>query len=158
MRGGSAVIMPLTLSRAANDGRQRPGLAVAGVATFDYGEFLLGPVVIGMLAESTTLKISFIPLALLAIVIAIAAPTLAKQRNALSRAMLEPQRQTEGKAGSSTNLQRLPVCAGDRALEAQAYAGWKLSTPSLQPLGQVNPLTLCAFVEHARRFDESSVA
>lgn len=75
---GYAVIMPLAFSRAANDGRQRPGIAVAGVATFGYGGFLLGPVVIGTLAELATLKIAFGLLALLAIVVAIAATALAK--------------------------------------------------------------------------------
>ena len=74
---GYAVIMPLAFSRAANDGRQRPGIAVAGVATFGYGGFLLGPVVIGALAELATLKIAFGLLALLAIVVAIAATALA---------------------------------------------------------------------------------
>ncbi len=75
---GYAVIMPLAFSRAANDGRQNPGIAVAGVATFGYGGFLLGPVVIGALAELATLKIAFGLLALLAIVVAIAATALAK--------------------------------------------------------------------------------
>ncbi|MGI9499756.1 MAG: hypothetical protein ACR2P3_06945, partial [Geminicoccaceae bacterium] len=72
------VIMPLAFSRAANDAHQSPGIAVAGVASFGYGGFLLGPVVIGTLAELATLKIAFGLLALLAIVVAAAAGALAK--------------------------------------------------------------------------------
>lgn len=75
---GYTVIMPLAFSRAANDMHQSPGIAIAGVATFGYGGFLLGPVVIGALAELATLKIAFGLLALLAIVVAVAATALAK--------------------------------------------------------------------------------
>ncbi|MGI9505531.1 MAG: MFS transporter [Geminicoccaceae bacterium] len=75
---GYAVIMPLAFSRAANDRHQSPGIAVAGVATFGYGGFLLGPVVIGTLAELVTLKIAFGLLALLAMVVAGTANALAK--------------------------------------------------------------------------------
>ena len=84
--------MQLAFSRAASDRHQSPGIAVAGVATFGYGGFLLGPVVIGTLAEFVTLKIAFGLLALLAIVVAGAANALAKpplpRRSSLAKAVV----------------------------------------------------------------------
>ncbi len=48
---GFAVMFPLAYSRAANDPVMPPGAALAAVATLGYGGLLLGPVVIGFLAQ-----------------------------------------------------------------------------------------------------------
>ncbi|MEX0283466.1 MAG: MFS transporter [Paracoccaceae bacterium] len=70
---GYAVIMPLAFSRAANDPKIRPGPALAGVATLGYGGLLLGPPIIGFLAQAVGIRLSFLALAaltLLAMVLA----------------------------------------------------------------------------------------
>ncbi len=70
---GYAVIMPLAFSRAANDPLVPPGQAIASVATLGYGGLLIGPPLIGFLAELMTLRLAFavlLPLAVLIIVLA----------------------------------------------------------------------------------------
>ena len=70
---GYAVIMPLAFSRAANDPHVPPGQAIASVATLGYGGLLIGPPLIGFLAELMTLRLAFavlLPLAALIIVLA----------------------------------------------------------------------------------------
>ncbi|WP_254442629.1 MFS transporter [Ruegeria arenilitoris] len=70
---GYAVIMPLAFSRAANDPYVPPGQAIASVATLGYGGLLIGPPLIGFLAELLTLRLAFavlIPLAVLIILCA----------------------------------------------------------------------------------------
>lgn len=70
---GYAVIMPLAFSRAANDPNVPPGQAIASVATLGYGGLLIGPPLIGFLAELLSLRIAFgvlLPLAVLIIVCA----------------------------------------------------------------------------------------
>ena len=66
---GLALIFPLAFSRAANDPAQPAGAAIAGVATFGYGGLLLGPPVIGFVAERTSLESGFLILAALSAVI-----------------------------------------------------------------------------------------
>ncbi len=70
---GYAVIMPMAFSRAASDPNVPPGQAIASVATLGYGGLLIGPPLIGFLAELMTLRLAFavlIPLAALIIVLA----------------------------------------------------------------------------------------
>lgn len=64
---GYAVMMPLIFSRAANDALIPPGPAIASVATLGYGGLLLGPPIIGFIAEFTGLRFSFVVLAVLAL-------------------------------------------------------------------------------------------
>lgn len=59
MGAGYAIVMPLVFSRAANDQKIAPGPAIASVATLGYGGMLLGPPLIGMIAELTGLRIAF---------------------------------------------------------------------------------------------------
>ncbi len=68
---GYALIFPLAFSRAANDPVETPGKALAGTATFGYGGMLLGPPVIGFIANATSLRVSFGVLAVLALMIAV---------------------------------------------------------------------------------------
>ncbi|WP_171668706.1 MFS transporter [Ruegeria sp. HKCCD4884] len=70
---GYAVIMPLAFSRAASDLDVPPGQAIASVATLGYGGLLIGPPLIGFLAELFGLHLAFsvlLPLAVLIIVLA----------------------------------------------------------------------------------------
>jgi predicted MFS family arabinose efflux permease len=66
---GYAVIMPLAFSRAANDPDVPPGQAIASVATLGYGGLLIGPPLIGFLAEMLTLRLAFTALLPLAVLI-----------------------------------------------------------------------------------------
>lgn len=68
---GYALIFPLAFSRAANDPVVPPGKALAGTATFGYGGMLLGPPLIGFIANATSLQVSFAVLAGLALMIAV---------------------------------------------------------------------------------------
>ncbi|MGI9355528.1 MAG: MFS transporter [Rhizobiaceae bacterium] len=67
---GYAVIMPLAFTRAANDPIVPPGIAIASVATLGYGGMLLGPPLIGFVAEVTSLRAGFLILAALALLVA----------------------------------------------------------------------------------------
>ncbi|PLW77801.1 MFS transporter [Cohaesibacter celericrescens] len=74
---GYALVFPLMFSRAANDDQLSPGAAIASVATLGYGGGLLGPVLIGFLAELLTIRLAFLVLSTLALAIVILAPYLA---------------------------------------------------------------------------------
>ncbi|WP_209832567.1 MFS transporter [Ruegeria sp. HKCCE3926] len=70
---GYAVIMPLAFSRAASDPNVPPGQAIASVATLGYGGLLIGPPLIGFLAEVFGLRLAFavlLPLAVLIVLLA----------------------------------------------------------------------------------------
>ena len=73
---GYALVFPLAFSRAASDGRVPPGQAIAGVATLGYGGLLLGPPIIGALAQATSLRGSFLFLLGLALIMGALAPVL----------------------------------------------------------------------------------
>lgn len=74
---GYAVVMPLAFSRAARDMEVPAGVAIASVATLGYGGMLIGPPLIGFIADATSLRIAFGLLALLALTAAVLAPSLA---------------------------------------------------------------------------------
>ena len=63
---GIAVIIPLAFSRAGNDKNISQGTAIASIATLGYGGMLLGPLFLGLLAEITSIKTSFIILPIMA--------------------------------------------------------------------------------------------
>ncbi|MEV8467228.1 MFS transporter [Fluviibacterium sp. DFM31] len=73
---GYALIFPLAFSRAANDPDIAPGAAIASVATLGYGGILLGPPVIGFVAELASLRVAFGLLALMPLLIVALARTL----------------------------------------------------------------------------------
>lgn len=73
---GYAVVMPLVFSRAARDKTIRSGPAIASVATLGYGGMLLGPPVVGFVAHLTGLRMSFVLLAVLALLAAFLASHL----------------------------------------------------------------------------------
>ena len=57
---GIAVIIPLAFSRAGNDKTISQGTAIASIATLGYGGMLLGPLFLGLIAEITSIKTSFL--------------------------------------------------------------------------------------------------
>lgn len=73
---GFALIMPLAFSKAANDPDQPSGTAIASVATLGYGGLLLGPPIIGFIAEHASFEAGFLSLALLSVTIALLAKAL----------------------------------------------------------------------------------
>lgn len=62
---GCANIFPLCMTRAANDPHIRPGPGIASVATLIYGGILIGPPLVGFIAEAVGLQASFLVLAAL---------------------------------------------------------------------------------------------
>ncbi|WP_050602799.1 MFS transporter [Ruegeria sp. 6PALISEP08] len=76
MGAGYAVIMPLAFSRAAGDPDVPPGQAIASVATLGYGGLLIGPPLIGFLAELFGLRLAFSVLLPMAILIVLSAGAL----------------------------------------------------------------------------------
>lgn len=75
---GYAVVMPLVFSRAAHDAVIAPGPAIAGVATLGYGGMLLGPPLIGFVAQLTGMRLSFLVLAGLMVLAFVLAPRLSR--------------------------------------------------------------------------------
>ncbi|CUH69530.1 Inner membrane protein YbjJ [Thalassovita autumnalis] len=66
---GYAVVIPIAFSRAANDPNMSPGRAISSVSTLSYGGILLGPPLIGFVAEASSLRFGFGILAALALLI-----------------------------------------------------------------------------------------
>lgn len=73
---GYAVVMPLVFSRAARDPVVAQGPAIASVATLGYGGMLLGPPLIGFIAQVTGMRLSFVLLAGLLLLAFALAPRL----------------------------------------------------------------------------------
>ncbi len=73
---GYSVIMPLAFSRAANDETMSPGAAIASVSTLGYGGILLGPPLIGFVADASSLSTAFLIISVLAGFIVILANVL----------------------------------------------------------------------------------
>ncbi|MDJ0631400.1 MAG: MFS transporter [Rhodobacter sp.] len=65
---GFALIMPLSMSAAANVSEDSAGRAIAGVAIFGYGGLLLGPPIIGFLADAAGFPVALGAIGLLALV------------------------------------------------------------------------------------------
>lgn len=86
---GYAVIMPLAFSRAANDPSVNAGAGVARVATLGYGGMLLGPPLIGFIADATSLRIAFSLLSALACLIVLLSGSLANKGSADDSMALE---------------------------------------------------------------------
>ena len=70
-------VAPLVFSAAAQRSRRGAGQGIAAMATLGYGGFLIGPPVIGWLAQATSLQVALGVLVLLAGVIAALAGHLA---------------------------------------------------------------------------------
>jgi MFS family permease len=73
---GYAVVAPVTFSRAAADPQVPPGQAIASVATLNYGGMMVGPPLIGFIAEGTSLRGAFALLLALSVLMIGLATTL----------------------------------------------------------------------------------
>lgn len=76
---GYAAVVPLAFSRAAADPDIPSGQAIASVATLGYGALLMGPPLIGFVAEATSLRVSLLLVGCLALMIAVLAPVLKRR-------------------------------------------------------------------------------
>ena len=79
MGAGYAALVPLAFSRAAADPRVPPGQGIASVATLGYGALLLGPPVIGQIAELASLRLGFVLLGIFALTVSVLAPVLGRR-------------------------------------------------------------------------------
>lgn len=68
---GVSSVVPLVYSTAGRSKTLSPGVALAAVSTIGYLGFLLGPPLIGFVAEATSLRISFSIIALMGMCIAL---------------------------------------------------------------------------------------
>lgn len=73
---GYSIIMPLAFSKAAKIGGNHSGTAIASVATFAYGGMLLGPVILGFLADIISLRMAFLLFAVLSTYVFFAAKNM----------------------------------------------------------------------------------
>jgi len=68
---GISSVVPMIYSAAGRSTTMQPGAAIAAVSTISFVGFLIGPPVIGLLAEASSLKISFLFLALMAALVVV---------------------------------------------------------------------------------------
>jgi len=76
---GLANIIPLLFGAAGNLPGISPGTGIAGVATIGYAGFLVGPPLIGLIAEKTSLRAAFILVALIIGTLAFSAKAISSQ-------------------------------------------------------------------------------
>lgn len=62
---GVSSVVPLVYSAAGKSKKVSPGVALAAVSTIGYLGFLIGPPIIGFIAQASSLRVSFILIALL---------------------------------------------------------------------------------------------
>lgn len=74
---GISSVVPMVYSAAGKSKTMKPGPAIAAVSTISFAGFLVGPPVIGLIAGASSLKISFLFLAVMAVCV-IVFTTLAK--------------------------------------------------------------------------------
>lgn len=77
---GYCTLFPLAFSAAGNTSGVSPGIALASVATLGYLGFLAGPPLIGLVAHATSLRVSFLLVAALAVVITLMAGLLCPRK------------------------------------------------------------------------------
>jgi MFS family permease len=75
---GFSVVFPLTLSVAGRTSKQAAGTAIAAVATCGYVGFLIGPPVIGFVADALSLRIALGVVVLLSLCAAVCARTVGR--------------------------------------------------------------------------------
>ncbi|NMH28611.1 MFS transporter [Flavobacterium silvaticum] len=68
---GISSVVPMVYSAAGKSTTMKPGPAIAAVSTISFTGFLVGPPVIGLLAGASSLKLSFLFLALMALCVII---------------------------------------------------------------------------------------
>jgi MFS family permease len=70
---GVATVAPLVFRAAGKRSRRGPGNGIAAMATLGYGGFLVGPPLVGWVAEVTTLRIALVVIVVLALMIVVLA-------------------------------------------------------------------------------------
>lgn len=78
---GFSVVFPLTLSAAGRTSKQAAGTAIAAVATCGYAGFLVGPPVIGFVADALSLRIALGFVVLLSLCAAICARAVGRDKS-----------------------------------------------------------------------------
>lgn len=68
---GTSSVIPLTYSIAGKSSTMSPGIAIAIVSSIGYFGFLFGPPLIGFIAESFSLRVSFVCIALIGAMIGV---------------------------------------------------------------------------------------
>ncbi|MCI0713811.1 MAG: MFS transporter [Chloroflexi bacterium] len=87
---GLSTVIPIAFSHAGNMPNIPAGRGIAGVATLGYSGFLAGPPLIGLIADATSLRASFIVVAILLLGMASLAFTL-RPKVATTRALQDAQ-------------------------------------------------------------------
>lgn len=82
---GYAGLFPLAFSRAAADPDIPPGQGIASVATLGYGAMLLGPPLIGLISDLSSLRVALCLLGGAAVLVAVLAPVLDRKPLPLHR-------------------------------------------------------------------------
>jgi predicted MFS family arabinose efflux permease len=95
---GFSVLFPLTLSAAGRTSKQASGTAIAAVATCGYMGFLVGPPVIGFVADALSLRIALGVVVVLSVVAA-----------ASARAVDGPRRAEHDQLAAAIEHQEAPV-------------------------------------------------
>jgi MFS family permease len=67
---GTSAVVPLVFSAAGRSGAMTPGMALAAVSTIGFMGFLIGPPIIGLVAEVTSLRISYSLIAVMGLCVA----------------------------------------------------------------------------------------
>lgn len=70
---GVSSVVPLVYSAAGKSKKVSPGVALAAVSTIGYLGFLMGPPIIGFIAEASSLRVSFVLIALLGLTTSVVA-------------------------------------------------------------------------------------
>ena len=86
---GTALVFPTAMS-AGGETPGRPSDGIAVVSTIGYGGFLLGPPLIGLLADQTGLADALLVLVVLAAGIVVLAPATAKIRLSSPAEVVDP--------------------------------------------------------------------
>jgi len=73
---GVSSVVPLIYSLAGKSGTMQPGLALAAVSSISFLGFLIGPPLIGFIAEAAGLRLSFAVIAVVGLLPAILANKL----------------------------------------------------------------------------------
>jgi MFS family permease len=79
---GVATVAPLVFRAAGKRSRRGPGNGIAAMATLGYGGFLVGPPLVGWVAEATTLRIALVVVVVLALMIVVLAHHLREDASA----------------------------------------------------------------------------
>ena len=92
---GFSVVFPLTLSAAGRTSKQAAGTAIAAVATCGYVGFLVGPPVIGFIADALSLRIALGFVVLLSLCAAVCARTVGGNKPASNSQVSESPEHSE---------------------------------------------------------------